>query len=117
MTLLPDREIATVAAWLADHPSIEILARGRGGGYGEAAAEALPNAIQTTLSLALDGECEFRLSRRGAQIDAGDPRDGCRCQGTGSSTHCQVGLAAGIVRFLVRLRGLRTAEQALGGGD
>jgi hypothetical protein len=26
-------------------------------------------------------------------------------------------LAAGIVRFLVRLRGLRTAEQALGGGD
>jgi transposase len=48
VTLRPDREIATVAAWLADHPSIEILARGRGGGYGEAAAEALPNAIQTT---------------------------------------------------------------------
>jgi hypothetical protein len=84
----------------------------RGGGR-QGSSECYPD----DLSLALDGECEFRLSRRGAQIDAGDPRDGCRCQGTGSSTHCQVGLAAGMVRFLVRLRGLRTAEQALGGGD
>ena len=117
MTLLPDREIATVAAWLADHPSIEILARGRGGGYGGGGRRGSSECYPDDLSLALDGECEFRLSRRGAQIDAGDPHDGCRCQGTGSSAHCQVGLAAGMVRFLVRLRGLRTAEQALGGGD
>ena len=46
VTLLPDREIATVEAWLKDHPEIEIVARDRGGGYGEAAAKALPHAIQ-----------------------------------------------------------------------
>ncbi len=46
VTLLPDREAATVAAWFADHPEIEIVSRDRGGGYGEAAAKALPDAIQ-----------------------------------------------------------------------
>lgn len=44
--LLPDREIATVAAWLAAHPGIRVVSRDRGGGYGEAAARALPDAIQ-----------------------------------------------------------------------
>lgn len=46
VTLLPDREIATVAAWLADHPEIGVVSRDRGGGYGEAAARALPHATQ-----------------------------------------------------------------------
>jgi transposase len=46
VTLLPDREVATVRAWLADHPGIKIVSRDRGGGYGEAAAKALPDAIQ-----------------------------------------------------------------------
>ena len=44
--LLPDREIATSVAWLANHPEIKILSRDRGGGYGEAATRALPHAIQ-----------------------------------------------------------------------
>ncbi|MEX6509257.1 ISL3 family transposase [Jiella sp. M17.18] len=44
--LLPDREIATVTAWLADHREIRIVSRDRGGGYGEAAACALPEAVQ-----------------------------------------------------------------------
>jgi len=33
-------------AWLRHYPSIQIIARDRGGGYGEAAAKALPNALQ-----------------------------------------------------------------------
>jgi len=45
-SLLPDREVATVRAWLADHPGIKIVSRDRGGGYGEAAAKALPDAVQ-----------------------------------------------------------------------
>jgi transposase len=46
VALLPDRELATVAAWLAGRPGIEVISRDRGGGYGEAAAKALPHAIQ-----------------------------------------------------------------------
>ncbi len=46
VTLLPDREAATVAAWFADHPEIEIVSRDRGGGYGEATTKALPDAMQ-----------------------------------------------------------------------
>jgi transposase len=46
VALLPDRETATVQAWLSEHPGIKIVSRDRGGGYGEAAAKALPNAIQ-----------------------------------------------------------------------
>ena len=46
VTLLPDREQATAEAWLAEHPAITIIARDRGGGYGEAAAKALPLAVQ-----------------------------------------------------------------------
>ena len=46
VTLLPDREPATSEAWLRHHPSISIISRDRGGGYGEAAAKALPDAIQ-----------------------------------------------------------------------
>ena len=44
--LLPDRELATAQAWLVAHPAISIVARDRGGGYGEAAARALPHAVQ-----------------------------------------------------------------------
>jgi transposase len=46
VTLLPDRETATSRAWLADHQSITVVARDRGGGYGEAITKALPHAIQ-----------------------------------------------------------------------
>jgi transposase len=46
VTLLPDREPATAQAWFTAHPTIAVVARDRGGGYGEAAAKALPHAVQ-----------------------------------------------------------------------
>jgi transposase len=46
VALLPDREVATIERWLAVRPEIRIIARDRGGGYGEAAAKALPAAVQ-----------------------------------------------------------------------
>ena len=46
VTLLPDREQATAATWLRERPTIGIVARDRGGGYGEAIARALPHATQ-----------------------------------------------------------------------
>ncbi len=44
--LLPDREPATVAAWLADHPEITVVSRDRGAGYGQAASKGAPQAVQ-----------------------------------------------------------------------
>lgn len=46
VALLPNRETATVQAWLSKHPGIRIVSRDRGGGYGEAASRAIPDAIQ-----------------------------------------------------------------------
>jgi transposase len=46
IALLPDREPATVQAWLSDQPQITIVARDRGGSYALAAAKALPSATQ-----------------------------------------------------------------------
>ena len=46
VTLLPDRALETSRAWLAKRPSISIVARDRGGGYGEAIARGLPDAEQ-----------------------------------------------------------------------
>ncbi len=46
VALLPDREPSTVERWLRQHPGIHVVSRDRGGGYGEAAARALPHAVQ-----------------------------------------------------------------------
>ena len=43
---IPDREAATVEAWLAAHPAVEIVSRDRGGGYGQAIARAAPEVTQ-----------------------------------------------------------------------
>jgi transposase len=44
--LLPDREEATVKAWLAAHPGVELVSRDRASAYAQAAAEAAPQARQ-----------------------------------------------------------------------
>ena len=46
VALLPDREPSTIEAWLRQHPGIHVVSRDRGGGHSEAAARALPHAIQ-----------------------------------------------------------------------
>jgi len=46
VSLLPDREPATAAAWLERHHQITVVARDRGGGYAEAITRALPHATQ-----------------------------------------------------------------------
>jgi transposase len=44
--ILPDQEAATATAWLAWHPSINIIARDRGAGYKQAATQGRPDAVQ-----------------------------------------------------------------------
>jgi transposase len=46
IALLPDREPATVEAWLRQWPDIMVIARDRGGAYALAAQRALPNSVQ-----------------------------------------------------------------------
>ena len=46
LDILPGRDAATAAAWLAGHPSITVIARDRGAGYRQAAAEGRPDAVQ-----------------------------------------------------------------------
>jgi transposase len=44
--LLPDRDAATVSAWLRAHPAVELVSRDRSSVYSQAASEAAPKAQQ-----------------------------------------------------------------------
>lgn len=72
VALLPDREIATVRAWLADHPQIAVVSRDRGGGYSHSlrsaharrASGSFPDNLPRQALVESDRSCRVRCGRQ-----------------------------------------------------
>jgi transposase len=72
--LLPDRTAETAAAWMAEHPEIDLLSRDRGGDYAAAARKSAPQARQIAdrfhIYKILTEAVELALARCRAEIRA-----------------------------------------------
>lgn len=66
--VLPDRQVETSAAWMRDHPEIEVVSRDRGTEYASAATQGAPQAIQVHICKNLTEATQLLLARSQAEI-------------------------------------------------
>jgi transposase len=70
--LLPDRSAESLTLWLEKHPTVEVVARDRGGVYAEGASKGAPSAVQVAdrfhLVLNLSSAIERVLEERSREL-------------------------------------------------
>jgi transposase len=98
LDLLPDRETASTAAWLAQRPGITVVSRDRGGTYADAARQGAPEAVQVAdrwqLLKNLGDALEEFLRRECIQLPLADQPTAARAEGVSTDGPGSVGTQA-----------------------